>query len=216
MTNQDYLKDISEIKNLMNKSSRFVSLSGLSGILAGTYALIGAVIAHNWLYTPTGRNYIGDKSNYFLDTLNAYSQHPLGYKLFFLALVILLAAVVTAYILSAKKAHKHGEKIWDATTKRLLFNFAVPITTGGILCLVMLQYGFIGFVAPITLIFYGIACFSASKFTLGDVKYLGITTIILGLINTQFLGYGLYFWAIGFGLMHLIYGALMYYKYDRK
>ncbi|NQY05736.1 MAG: hypothetical protein HRT68_05900 [Flavobacteriaceae bacterium] len=218
MTQQDYLKDISEIKDLMNKSSRFISLSGLSGILAGIYALIGAGIAYGWIYDlkESIETFEYHETSLIKSLINGYAQHPLGFKLLILAMIILVVAVITAYILSSIKAKKHGAKIWDATTKRLLFNFCVPLFSGGILTLVMMQYGLIGLVAPITLIFYGLACFSASKYTLGDVKYLGITNIILGLINTQFLGYGLYFWAIGFGVMHIIYGSLMYFKYDRK
>ena len=51
MNDKDYLKDISEIKNLMNKSSRFISLSGLSGILAGIYALVGAAMTYYYVTT---------------------------------------------------------------------------------------------------------------------------------------------------------------------
>lgn len=209
MTQKDYLKDISEIKDLMNASSRFISLSGLSGILAGIYALIGACVA----FYVLGR---GSMHMYFSKFYEVSLSDSLTQKLLIIALSVLLLAVVSAYILTARKAKRHNVKVWDGTTKKLLFNFCVPLFSGGALVIILLQYGLIGLVAPITLIFYGLACFSASKFTLGDVKYLGITNIILGLISTQFIGYGLYFWAIGFGLMHILYGGLMYFKYDRK
>ena len=70
------------------------------------------------------------------------------------------------------------------------------------------------YVAPLTLLFYGLSCVHASKYTIGGVRYLGITIILIGLIATYFTGYGLLFWAIGFGLCHIIYGALMYFKYE--
>lgn len=215
MSQKDYLKDITEIKDLMNRSSRFISLSGLSGIMAGIYALIGAGIAHGYIYTPSGRNLIGRNSTYIFSEDAAYASYPLVTRLVILAILILVAAVATAYFLSAKKAKKHNEKLWDATTKRLLISFMVPLLAGGLFALVLLQYGLVGLVAPTTLIFYGLSCYNASKYTLGDVKYLGLTNIVLGLISTQFLGYGLYFWALGFGIMHIVYGSSMYFKYDR-
>ena len=215
MSQKDYLKDITEIKDLMNRSSRFISLSGLSGVMAGIYALIGAGIAHGYIYSPSGKNFIGRNSSYIFSEDAAYTNYSLISRLIVLALLILIAAVTTAYFLSAQKAKKHNEKLWDATTKRLLISFLTPLITGGLFCIILLQYGLIGLVAPTTLIFYGLSCFNASKYTLGDVKYLGLTNIILGLISTQFLGYGLYFWAIGFGIMHIVYGCSMYFKYDR-
>ena len=64
MSNEDYLKDISEIKNLMNKSSRFISLSGLSGVLAGIYALIGAAVAY-YIVQNSVRGYLILDGNVF-------------------------------------------------------------------------------------------------------------------------------------------------------
>jgi hypothetical protein len=81
--------------------------------------------------------------------------------------------------------------------------------------MLLLKNGYYGLIAPITLIFYGMSCLNASKYTLRDVRYLGITQIILGLIAVEYSGYGLYFWVIGFGICHIVYGSVMYYKYDR-
>lgn len=206
MAQKDYLKEISEIKSIMNKSSRFISLSGLSGILAGIYALIGAAIAIYIL-----ENY---KNSYSGVSLLPISY--LEYLLLSIALVVLVLAILTAFVLSSKKAKKSGEKLWHATSKRLLINFAIPLFTGGVFCLVLYQNNLIGLIAPSTLIFYGLACLNASKYMLGDIRYLGIINIVLGLIATQFIGYGLYFWALGFGVFHIVYGTVLYNKYDKK
>ncbi|WP_046757328.1 hypothetical protein [Kordia jejudonensis] len=205
MTSSDYLNDIKEIKNLMNKSSRFISLSGLSGIMAGIYALIGAWFA---------RQEIGKV--YGLKRGTAYvSSNEITIKLLAIAAIVIILAVVTGIILTQRKARKNGEQIFDKTAIKLLINFLIPLATGGILALIILQKGFIGLIAPITLIFYGLACVNASKFTLGHVKFLGFANIILGLVATQYVGYGLYFWAIGFGVFHIIYGGLMYVLVER-
>lgn len=205
MKNKDYLKDIIEIKSIMNKSSRFISLSGLSGILAGIYALIGAFAA-NYLLTnyQVANSYVG--------------LIPISYLEYFLlgiALLVLTLSVITAFIFSSKKAKKSGENLWDATSKRLLINFAIPLFTGGSFCIILYQYGLIGLIAPATLIFYGLACVNASKYTLGDIRYLGFLNIVIGLVSTQFIGYGLYFWAFGFGILHIVYGIVLYNKYDK-
>ncbi|MEE9361493.1 MAG: hypothetical protein V3U92_02735 [Cellulophaga sp.] len=211
MESKDYLKDISEIKNIMNRSSRFISLSGLSGVLAGIYALIAACIAHKKLNTLAYMDYtsLSGKDPIRLET-------EIIYELIFIAICVVILAITSGIILSVKKAKKKKEKLWDVSSKRLVVNFLIPLFVGGLFCIVLLQYGIFFLVAPTTLIFYGLACVNASKYTLGDVRYLGISNIIIGLIATQFIGYGLYFWALGFGVFHIFYGTLMHFKHDRK
>lgn len=207
MGSNKYLDDITEIKNMMRRSSRFISLSGLSGILAGIYALVAAVIAHRVL----GSNF----SSYTLAQDTIKGDEDLPGKLAMIAITTLILAVVTGVFFSIRKAKKSGENIWDDSSKRLVLNFSIPLLTGGAFCLVLIQYGLLGLVAPATLIFYGLACVNASKYTLGDMRYLGIINIILGLVASQFIGYGLYFWALGFGVLHVVYGSLIYFKHDR-
>jgi hypothetical protein len=79
--------------------------------------------------------------------------------------------------------------------------------------MILLLKGYIGIVAPLTLIFYGLALVNASKYTLSEVRWLGLTQILLGLAAAHFIGYGLVFWALGFGLVHILYGLVMHYKY---
>ena len=202
MSSENYLKDISEIKNLMNKSSRFISLSGLSGILAGIYALIGAGVAY-WLVTNSPRGYlILDGKIFRLVMLD-------------LILVVVLS-IVTAIFFTTKKAKKNGAKIWDSTTKRLLLNFLIPLSVGAIYIITIINQNLYGQSAPLMLIFYGLALINASKYTYGDVKYLGYLEVILGLLCAIFPGFGFWFWVLGFGVLHILYGAIMYFKYDSK
>ena len=202
MENEKYLKDIQDIKQMMSQSSQFISLSGLSGILAGIYALVGAFVV----------NYLIEQNKYDVIIIEGRT-----FKLIILtALIVLVLSLVTAYIMTKQKAKKVGEQVWNPSSKRLLINFCIPLFTGGIFALLLLRHEVYGLIAPITLISYGMACLNASKYTLRDVRYLGITEIILGLIAVEFSGYGLYFWVLGFGICHIIYGAVMYFKYDRN
>lgn len=197
-----YLNDLKDIKNMMARSSQFMSLSGLSGIIAGIYAITGAGIAYCLIEKHKG---------YYI-TLESTT-----FKLLLLtAGIVLLLSIGTAYWLTIKKAKKVNEKVWNLTSKKLVINFCIPLVTGGILTILLLRNGYFGIIAPMTLIFYGLACVNASKYTMRDVKYLGLTEIALGLIAVEFSGYGLYFWTIGFGLCHILYGTIMYLKYDRN
>lgn len=207
MENEKYLKDLSEIRNIMDKSSRFISLSGFSGILAGIYSLIGAWLAYKTLYFDTVA--LGEYKNLEITETTVEILLIIAYS-------VLIASIATAVVLSSKKAKKRYESFWNATSRRLLFNFLIPLVSGGIFILLLIEKEMLGLVAPSTLLFYGLACVNASKYTIGDVRYLGITMIVLGLLSTWFLGYGLVFWALGFGVCHIVYGSMMYFKYDRN
>lgn len=201
MTKDNYLKDLEDIKQMMSRSTQFISLSGLAGIMAGTYALLGAFIAHKLL-----ENY-----PYYVTLESKVFKQLIG-----IAFLVLVLSVLTAFLLSYRKANKNNEPIWHQGTKRLIVNFCIPLGTGGITIALLLTNGHYGLIAPMSLIFYGLACVNASKYTLRDIRYLGITEIILGLIAIQFSGYGLYFWVLGFGLCHILYGSIMYCKYERN
>lgn len=204
---QDYIRDIAEMRSMMERSSKFLSLSGWAGIMAGIYALSGAFIAYRILY------FNPDEIVY--DTIKSGNLSFSLLKVMLLAITILVLALGTAIFLSYKKAGKRGEKLWNPITKRLLLNMAVPLAAGGILILILVSKGLIGLIAPFTLLFYGLALYNASKFTYEDIRVLGLVEIGLGLVSTIFIGYGLIFWALGFGVAHIIYGIYMHYRYER-
>lgn len=202
-----YLNDIKEIKDIMNKSTLCLSLSGLSGVLAGIYALIGAWLAYKTIYF---------EQNIVKPYRGLVISEKAVYKLLTIAFIVLIASIITGVFLSIRKAKLQNDTIWNAASKRLLINFTIPLVSGGIFILFLIEKEILNLIAPLTLIFYGLACVNASKYTLRDVRYLGITMIILGLFSTWFINYGLLFWALGFGICHIVYGSMMYFKYDRK
>ena len=208
MDANQYLKDIGEIKDLMNKSSRFLSLSGISGILAGIYALLAAWWAFDIIYATA------EPSKEAYRSIVIYEMEML--QLFGMAVIVVVLSVLTAIFFSWRKAKKHGEKLWDPVARRMLINFLIPLVTGGIFILFLIEKESYAYIAPLMLVFYGLACVNASPYTIGYLRYLGITMLVIGLLSVYFLGYGLFFWALGFGLCHIIYGILIYYKYDSK
>jgi uncharacterized membrane protein YidH (DUF202 family) len=204
---KDYIRDLQDIRSMMERSSRFLSLSGWAGIMAGIYALAGAGIAWKFLdFNP------GEIAVTQLESGSLSSSQP---QVILLAFAILIFSLATAAFLSYRKADKKGERIWNPTTRRLLLSMAVPLVAGGLLILILISKGLIGLIAPFSLIFYGLALYNAAKFTVGEVKILGFTEIGLGLISSYFNGFGLLIWALGFGVAHIIYGIYMFYRYEK-
>jgi len=210
--NNKHLENLTEIRSLMEQSSRFISLSGLSGIIAGILALIGAFAAFLYFdynyYTPL-----------MFDKIFASSAYPTTDFLIFLFLdagLVFILALGAAILLTTRKAKKQNSKIWTKPVKMMITELAIPLLTGGFFTIVLLYYGEIYLLAPSTLIFYGLSLVAASKYTLKHIRYLGISEILLGIISCFIPGYGMISWAIGFGVFHIIYGIIMYNKYDRQ
>jgi len=210
MKEEEIQDELVSIRKLMERSSKFISLSGLSGILAGVYALIGAGIAYFYLYNGERR----DHYNLHFYSFNYFMDSDIG-QLIVVAILVLLASLGTGLILTSRKAKETGQAIWGNISRALLFNMSLPLLSGGLLIVILILRGYYGIVSPASLIFYGLALIGASNFTFNDVRYLGICEIILGLIAACMPGYGLLFWALGFGLLHIVYGSMMYFKYDR-
>lgn len=200
MSDQKYKEDLQEIKEIMNRSSRYISLSGLSGIAAGVFALAGAYLAYLTVY----------QNQDYLSYRKAFINSETLIQLLLIAIGVIVLTFIFGIYFTRRKAKKHGESHWDQQTRRLIINLMIPLATGGILGLMLILKGYIGLVAPLTLIFYGLALVNASKYTLDHIRSLGILEIILGLLATHFIGYGLIFWAIGFGALHIVYGVIMY------
>lgn len=204
MENKNYQEDLLHIRKMMEKSSRVISLSGISGIFAGLFALSGAF----YVYFLFQKNNI----DYFDGTRNFYEVN-LILHLVVVAMVVMFLAIVSGAYFTIRKSKKNNLPIWDNATKKLLINFAFPLSIGGVFCSALLYHHLHGLLAPVTLIFYGLALLNAGNYTFSDVKYLGLCEIILGIVSLFFIGYGLFFWAIGFGVLHIVYGIVMHKKY---
>ncbi|WDF46852.1 hypothetical protein PQ459_18395 [Chryseobacterium sp. KACC 21268] len=205
MESKNYQEELAHIRQMMERSSRFISLSGLSGVIAGIVALLGSVYVY-FVFQREGIDYFDGERNIY--------GAALAKELFLVALVVLVLAISSGYIFTARKSKRKNLKIWDSITKKLLFNFAIPLAAGGIFCVALWYHHYFPLIAPAMLIFYGLALINAERYTLSDIKYLGICEVVLGLIALFWLGWGLVFWAIGFGFLHIFYGILMYRKYD--
>lgn len=202
---QDHLKDISEIRAMMERNSKFLSLSGLSGVSAGICALLGALAAYLFL-------------DDFLQFRSASPEDMRRELLTFFvtdALLVVITAVGLALLFSWRMAKKKQLPFWTGTSKLLLLNLLIPLAAGGAFCLILVLQGAYAHVAASMLLFYGLALLNASKFTLPEIRYLAITELVLGLGCAIWYRHGFLFWSIGFGVAHIIYGAVMYFRYER-
>lgn len=196
MDNSDkQLKDLAEIKQMMERSSRFLSLSGWSGISAGVLALLGAATAFMLMRTTSGV------------ILKTYLVAD--------ALIVLALALSLSILFSWRKAKRKGDTLWSPVTRKLLVNMAIPLLTGGIYSLILFMQDHTHYIAGTTLIFYGLALVNAGRFTNREALILGIAEIILGLTATIWYSHSLWIWSTGFGLFHIVYGICLYHKYDR-
>ena len=190
-----HLKDITEIRSMMERSSKVLSLSGLSGVSAGIAALAGAWFAE-W-------------------AISSLKQSDLLASITIDAAIVLLLGVSMAVVFSVRMARKKTLPIWTPTSRFLIVDLAIPLGAGGILCVALIQYGAYSLIPGIMLIFYGLALISGSKYALKEIRYLGLTELILGCIAVFLPQHGLAIWASGFGIMHILYGSLMYFRYER-
>jgi hypothetical protein len=190
------IEDLKHIRSIMERSTKFLSLSGISGISAGVFALIGAIVAYFILYKGYG------------------FTNDLLLDLSLIAAVVFVAASASGLYFSLKKARKEKAKFWMPATKQILIDFSVPFIIGGIFSLLLIYQCATHLVVSAMLIFYGLALLNAGARTYRDIKILGASEIVLGILAGIFVYNGLGFWATGFGLLHIVYGAVMYFKYD--
>lgn len=202
MDNQKYLDDIRDIKEMMDRSSKFISLSGLSGVAAGICALVGLYFAYDLVYE--GQNYLQYRVAYI--TKNDIIQ------LMAIALATVTGAVGLGIYFTQRRAKERGEKLWTKQTRKMIGSMLFPLLAGGAFSIALLSHGLVGLIAPITMIFYGFALMQASHFTFKEIGSLGRVQVLFGILGTIFIGYGLILWGMGFGLLHIIYGVYMHIK----
>ena len=210
---QDPAATLSEIRALMERSSRFISLSGLSGISAGLVGLAGAAAVFYKLVYSYGT---ADVTTAFAAAAQTGESNSLFRFLLLMCVVMLVLALGLGIFFTTRRARRQGHQIWDVLARRLAFNLAVPLFAGGVFCLLLFFYNAIPLVIPGMLLFFGLALLNAAKYTLDEIRYLALTEISLGLVAGFWPEMGLVFWAIGFGICPVFYGIAMYNKYERQ
>jgi hypothetical protein len=205
---EEQLDAIRDMRNLMERSSRFLSLSGLAGVAVGIIALMG-------VFAFFLKVDISPWQPVHPDVLFATAPEGVISNLDFLlkdALLILACSLAVGIWMSANRARKNKHSLWDVPAKRLLINLMIPLLSGGILCLIFIDKGLSPYLASMTLVFYGLALVNASKYSLDEIRNLGLLEILCGLLAAWEPKYGILIWGIGFGVLHIGYGLLIHSK----
>jgi predicted lysophospholipase L1 biosynthesis ABC-type transport system permease subunit len=207
----EQLEALKEIRAMMERSTRFLSLSGLSGIWAGFCALLGVFTMYAWLKVP-------QLAISYLDTIGANYRWGLSYREAFLAIGLgtLVLTMAGVYFFNARRARQKGHSLWDQAAKRMFFALLIPLAVGAIFCVALARYQMIGLIAPTTILFYGLALLQADQYTIGNIRFLGFLQIFLGCLGLFMPQYGLHLWAMGFGVLHILYGSWIYFRFEHK
>ena len=216
MDNSKHLDDIKDIKNMMNKATKFSSLSGFSIVIAGLLATIGGFLIYSDLefFLHEGK-FIGYSSLIESEAGSEDFQRKIK-LLLFVGAIIFSCSVLIFYVAGLKKSKKQQMDFWNPSMIRALKSLFVPVLAGGIFSIILIKHGFVGMVAPGTLIFYGLGLINSSKYTYGEIEVLGYVQLLLGLIASFFMGFGLVFWVVGFGFCHVVFGIIFYLRHDTK
>lgn len=192
---EQHLKDITEIKTMMERSSKVLSLSGLSGVSAGTIAIAGVTFAR-WVHTR-----VSPEDIILYITLDA--------------IVVLVCALAMALLFSSRMARKQGLPLWTATSRYLVIDLAIPLAAGGAFSFALMSARAYALIPGTMLVFYGLALINGSKYAMKEIRYLGLTELGLGIVALFLVQEGLNIWALGFGVMHIVYGLWMYNRFER-
>lgn len=199
MENKEVINTLNDIKEMMERSSKFKAISGLSIIIVGVLAsLVSAYIYF----------FLGD---YRINTPTKWRTTII------VALCLLVIAFLTVFFMAYLKARRHQLRFkMDITMRRLLLNFFIPMVAGGLLCLALVQQQHYGLISSITLIFYGLALINSSHFSYPALRYLGYAELALGLVDCFLVNYAVVMWFLGFGLLHIVFGIVFMLKYERS
>jgi len=206
----EYIEDLRIIKKVMEESSRFLSLSGLSGIFAGLTALAGAAGA---VFAFLDGDLILSDEMFSSKSLSEINRIKVGLML--LAGIVLVISIALSLWFSWKKSVKKSQRLWTPVSRKLLTNLIVPLFAGGVFIVIFLIHNEWQYILPSMLIFYGLSLVSATKFTYNDIFYLGLIEILSGLAAAALPSFGIIFWSFRVGLLHMVYGLLLYGKYER-
>ncbi len=201
MSKEKHLDDLAQIRSIMERSQKYLSLSPWAAVMAGVYALTGASIAY--VLTP-------DLFNHFTNAVVLTSGKL--WVLFSLAMGILVLATLSTLALNSRQARKNGGQLWTKAARRLASNFVLPMLAGGLFIIALWLHTYYSLVPAAMLLFYGLSLINAGNFTFSDVRILGVFQTILGLGAAFWPNTGLWWWAMGFGWLHIFYGWWLYQK----
>lgn len=201
MSKEKHLDDLAQIRSIMERSKKYLSLSPWAAVMAGFYALTGASIT--FVLIP-------DLFNHFTNERVLTSGKL--WVLFCLAMGMLILATWSALALNSRQARKNGGQLWTKAARRLALNFVLPMLAGGLFITALWLHSYYTLIPAAMLLFYGLSLINAGNFTFSNVRILGVLQTALGLGAAFWPNTGLWWWTMGFGWLHLCYGWWLYHQ----
>ncbi|MCL5104062.1 MAG: hypothetical protein M1133_08105 [Armatimonadetes bacterium] len=184
------------IREVMERSARYTNFSGLSGIIAGTLALIGCAatlsLAYRGLYEP----YIG-----------WYVAIWVG---------VFVVSIAQDFYLAQRKARKMGQRFLTPATLQIVKAVLPGVFVGLVISLVCLHQGSIDAIPAVWALGHGTALCAAGMFTVREVRIFGALQLLTGAVGLVWLSgpiSSFYLLGVSMGLYHIGFGLWMSRKY---
>lgn len=178
------------IRELMERSTKYSTFSGPSGILAGAASIVGCVVTHSLATRPPGSD------SFRIPFLITWSM-------------VILFAIGADFLLMKRRAARVGKRIVSRLGKQMVFAAGPGLGTGVLLTLYLLQHNMLTNVYPFWMLSYGIAVCAVGQFSQREVKALGVAFLLAGTLTLLMPGWGLPLMALSFGGFHIIYALLI-------
>lgn len=181
------LRNLSFIRDTMERSASFTAVSGWGGVAIGLLALGAATLASN---QPTTRLWLW-----------TWIWTAVG------ALLIILWA-------TSRKAHRLGIPLLSGAGRKFGIGMAPSLIVGTILTIVFYSDGIAHKLPGVWLLLYGAGVVTAGITSVGAIRLMGACFMVLGTV--AFLvpaGWGDILMAVGFGGLNLLFGALIIRNY---
>ena len=179
------------IRELMERSTRHSTFSGVSGVFAGTVSIVGCLVTR----------WIGERGL----SSDAYAAAFLTIW----ASVVLLA-IGADYFLTKRRAAAVGKRIMSRLGKQMFVASMPGLGSGAVITFYFLRQGLLPQVYPVWALCYGAAVCAVGLFSQREVTRLGLAFLIAGTATLLlFPLYGLPMMALTFGGFHIVYGIVM-------
>ncbi len=174
------------IRQLMERSTKYSTFSGFSGILAGAASITGCLVTRSLSQTD-----------------------PAAFRVAFLVTwsLVILFAIGADYLLTKRRAARVGKRVLSRLGKQMFLASAPGLGTGALLTLYFLRHNLLGDIYPVWMLCYGIAVCAVGLFSQREVSYLGAAFLLAGAATLLFCPtFGLPMMAVTFGAFHILYG----------
>lgn len=175
------------IRETMERSTHFTAVPGYGGMLMGATAVAAAFIANSQILLR--------------DSVITW-------------LVEAGLAFAVGLLAMWQKSKIAGQSLVSAPAKKFAFGFAPPLIVGVVIVLGLSQNGYFYVLPPVCMLCYGAAVVCGGAFSVRVVPVMGWCFIALGAVSFALpTNYGSLMMGVSFGLLHIIFGAIIARRY---